>query len=290
MRRSLVLLFVVGCGGIDIGEFQDEALDARCEYLTRCGLFPSESDCHAYFKARMATSTSAEAAVDAGKVDYDEDNAENCLDALRDASCSQTADLDASCEHIFAGTIADGGMCAFDAECVSGSCAVTDCTDACCPGTCQPARPTPKIGEMCNFVCVDGAYCGNDSICHAVLPSGAACDDPFACGDALYCKGLTPQMTGTCSTLPKTGEACAGQCFSIGDYCDGTCKHVGLPGDPCMNDDQCSNYYECDDTMHCASPPAETLMPNGSACTSSITCQSHYCGNDNKCADVPVCI
>jgi hypothetical protein len=290
MRRSLLVLFVVGCGGIDISEFQDETVDARCEYLARCGLFPTANACRDYYADRTVQSTSVVAAVDAGKVKYDEDLAEECLDDLRDASCSQTAGLDSSCEDIFTGTIADGGMCAFDAECVSRRCSVTDCAEACCPGTCMPARPTPKIGEMCTFVCVDGAYCGSDSICHAVLAKGAACDDPFACGDGLYCSGLTVMMAGTCTALPKTGEACTEQCLEIGDYCDGTCKKVGLDGAVCTSDEQCSRYYPCDDTGHCALPASEMGLPNGSTCSSSPQCESHYCGNDNKCADLPVCI
>lgn len=290
MRRSLLLLFVVGCGGVDIQEFQDEAIDARCEYLTRCGLFPSANDCRADFDATTAPSTSIVAAVDAGKVVYDEDLAEDCLEALREGSCSQTASLDPKCEDIFTGTIADGGMCAFDDECVSGRCSVEDCTMACCPGTCMPARPTPKIGEMCLFICEAGAYCGADSICHALQPKGAACDAPFACDDGLYCNGLTSMMSGTCTALPNTGEACVEQCLNIGDYCEGTCKKVGLVGATCANDDQCSFYYECDDTMKCAAPMREPLLPNGATCSSSVVCESHYCGNDNKCADLPVCI
>lgn len=290
MRRSLLLLFVVGCGGVDITKFQDEAIDARCEYLTRCGLFASTNECRQYYADRTAQSTSVVAAVEAGKVKYDEDLAEDCIEKLRDGSCSQTASLDSSCEDIFTGTIADGGMCAFDDECISGSCSVAECTMACCPGTCVAARPTPKIGEMCTFICVDGAFCGSDRICHAVLAKGAACDDPFACDDGLYCSGLTGTTAGTCTALPNTGEACTEQCLNIGDYCDGTCKKVGLAGASCTNEDQCSFYYECDDAMKCVMPTRPMGMPNGATCSSSPQCESHYCGNDNKCADLPVCI
>lgn len=291
MRRSLVILFLVGCGGVDIGDFQDESLDARCEYLTRCGLFPSAAACKAHFTATSAQSSSIVAAVDAGKVKYDDGLAGDCIDALRDASCSRDAMLDPSCENIFTGTVADGGMCAFDAECVSGSCAVTDCNQACCPGTCTPARPTPKIGEMCNFFCADGAYCADDNTCHAVLAAGAACTDPFACANGLYCAGRSQTMAGTCTKLPATGEACTEQCLNIGDYCDGTCKKVGLPGASCTVDEGCSYYYECNtDTMQCVDPAPATLLPDGSMCSSSVQCMSHYCGNDNKCAAPPECI
>lgn len=288
MRSLVCVLFLVGCGGIDLRDFQSEALDARCDYLTNCGLFPNVAACKEQFTAPQSTSIIA--AVEAGKVKYDEDLAEDCIEALRDASCSQAAQLDPKCDDIFVGTVADGGMCAFDDECVSGSCSVADCMEACCPGTCAPARAVPKIGEMCNFVCVDGAYCANDNTCQKVLAAGAACESPFACADGLYCAGFTGMTAGTCTKLPATGEACTEQCLDIGDYCDGTCKPVGLPGDACANDDACSYYYVCDDTMRCAKEPPPMLMPDGATCSSSVQCQSRYCGNDNKCGPVPECI
>src|SRR6476661_8399625 len=108
MRRSLVLLFMVGCGGIDIQDFQSEAVHARCEYLARCGLFPSQNACKEHYDATSVESTSVIAAVDAGKVKYDEDLAEDCIDDLRDASCSQAAQLNPACDDIFTGTVADG--------------------------------------------------------------------------------------------------------------------------------------------------------------------------------------
>jgi hypothetical protein len=292
MRRSLLLVFLVACGGsVDLADYIDSAVDARCEYLVRCGLFENTSSCHAYYDGRVPQNPSIEAAVDAGKMTYDGEAANDCFDALASASCSRDAELSDTCDHIFAGKVADGAACAFDAECVSDNCAVSDCVMACCPGTCSPARPVPKIGEQCNFVCEDGAYCALDSTCKAVLPKGASCDYPLACDRGLYCAGVTSMTAGTCTATPKTGQSCTDLCDAIGDDCtNGTCKPVGLLGDSCTSDNDCSSYYECDASQHCAEQMATPAMPNGSTCSSSIACQSHYCGNDNLCADVPTCI
>ena len=291
MRRSLVLVFLVACGGVDIGDYRGAALDAECDYLVKCGLFPDSASCKAQFGPLLLDNPSVEAAVDAGKLDYDGDAADDCFDALSSASCSRDAVSSTACDHIFTGKIPDGGACAFEEECVSGNCVLSDCTMACCPGTCAPTRPVPGIGQPCTFECVDDAYCGSDSTCQATLPKGAACDDTQACSRGLYCAGRTTTTAGTCSTLPKTGEPCTTTCDDIGDRCNaGTCTPLGLPGASCMTDNDCSFFYACDATMHCAAEPDPMRQPNGSMCTSSVDCQSHYCGNDNLCSDVPLCI
>ena len=293
MRRSLLLVFLVACGSsVDLADYSKSAEDARCSYLVNCGLFTDQASCHAYFDSRTLQNPSVKAAVDAGKLSYDGEAASDCFDGLSSASCSFNADTPAACDKIFKGKIADGAACAFDAECISDSCITMSCSMACCPGMCCMTVPTPKIGQPCDFYCENGAYCASDSTCKALLPKGASCPDPDSCQAGFYCKDRSPTMAGICTALPKTGEACTDLCGDIGDTCKaGTCTPVGLLGDACMTDDDCSNYYKCDmATLKCIAPTLPTLMPNGSQCTSSTQCQSHYCGNDKLCADVPVCI
>lgn len=295
MKRSLVVLVLLAaCGdSIDLGDYRQAGIDARCEYLTRCGLWTTVAACQEYYERITLDNPNPQAAVDAGKLQYDGDAARTCFDALESAACTRTADTNDACTHVFTGTIPDGGMCAFDAECVSAHCVVPDCTMACCQGACAPPRPLPGIGQACTFECVEGAYCAADSTCHSVLPQGAACNDPLACDADLYCAGIDTGSSGVCSALPKTGEPCTSICADIGDRCTAmTCVPLGLPGDPCSDDGQCSFYYRCDTTaMKCAERPMDPLVPNGSTCTSGTLCQSTYCDSIyHVCADVPVCI
>jgi hypothetical protein len=283
---------LVACGGsIDLADYPGSAVDARCQYLARCGLFPDVASCQAYYAHVVLQNPSVQAAVDGGKLGYDGEAAKDCLDALSSASCDRTfSNVSDACDQIFTGKVPDSGACAFDTECVSGNFNVSDCTMACCPGTCVPARPIPGIGQACTFECVDGAYCAPDNTCHAVVPEGASCDNQLACDQGLYCAGVTSTTSGTCTKLPATGQPCTERCANIGDRCAGTCIPVGLPGDSCTTASDCSFYYICDATMHCADRPMDPAMPNGSMCTSSTQCTSHYCGNDGLCADVPLCI
>src|SRR5439155_3595769 len=113
-----------------------------------------------------------------------------------------------------------------------------------------------------NFICEKGAYCASDSTCKALLPKGASCPDPDSCQPGFYCMGRSVTTAGTCTALPKTGEACTEVCGDIGDTCKaGTCTRVGLLGDACMTDDDCSNYYSCDPATHkCIAQPTPMLM------------------------------
>jgi hypothetical protein len=166
----------------------------------------------------------------------------------------------------------------------------------------------PTVGQPCGFECVDGAYCAVDGTCHAQLAAGAACNDYNACELGLTCSGLTATTDGTCTTIPKLGEPCAGECAEIGLVCRGTCVKAGLPGDACTVRGDCSLFYACDgsqcvgyptlgmpcdvtcsDASWCntATMTCEPQHTNGTTCTANDQCASHYC--DLTCMDVPAC-
>jgi hypothetical protein len=109
-------------------------------------------------------------------------------------------------------------------------------------------------------------------------------------------------------------------CRDAGLHCttDKVCARFGLPGDACATRADCSSYYTCDATLHCAvgahqgeacsamircndignycdsatmicTPP----QPDGAACTSNSQCDSNNCagtGTARTCAQDTVCI
>jgi hypothetical protein len=312
MRGALLLLLVASCGAIDSEGFYGKVTDARCDYLVRCKAVANAADCHAYFDRTAIDTHNLDAAIENDTVEYDSDTAEDCIDAYRDLSCDLAEQVDAlaACDDVFAGTIPNGYPCVIDLECTSGVCVTFACDDACCPGECMPPNPQPAIDEPCTTFCVEGAYCGADSICHAYLPKGAACDGNSICGYGLYCAGAPAGGSGVCKVLPQQGEMCEGPCATEGLLCiGGTCQPAGLRGDPCSTDDDCSSFYACTVEGICGSYPALGEMcqelcsgnaycesgtcvaqkASGSTCTYNIECKSHFCDSHDICSMPPLC-
>jgi hypothetical protein len=311
--RIAVLVLVVGCG-LDLDEYQAAQLDAHCGYLVRCGAISTVADCRSHFRRNAPDSPNIAAGVDAGKLRYDEDAAQDCIDAYGALSCDTTKQsggaLDA-CDRVLTGTVADGGSCAFDLECSSTYCSVPVCEAACCTGTCKQPMPLPGVGEPCTSLCAEDAYCAVDSTCHALLPEGAACDGFSLCAASLYC--VLPQAggSGVCTPLPHIGEACAGPCAEINAAClYELCYAVGLAGDPCKSQYDCAQYYtcgpdqkcarlptlgmpcfeSCSDTSYCDGTTCVDPKANNETCASNDQCTSRYCDKTGRCADVPLCI
>jgi hypothetical protein len=319
MRRAGLFapLFVLlsGCtGGIDYDHFADTLIDARCTYYVRCGVAASGTECTAFYQRVAADNPSTNAAIDAGKILYHADVAQDCLDAYAALSCDTTQQpVDALdiCNGVLTGTVAAGGACAFDKECASQSCDVPSCPDACCTGTCGPPSSLPTVGQPCTAFCAGDAYCGADSICHAPLAQGAACTTE-PCANGLYCAGRTSTNPGRCEPLPHLGQPCEGACAEIGATCaGGFCVEIGVSGDACTSDAGCSMFYQCNGTAcallptlgmpcrtscyeaaYCDGTTCVAQKPNGATCLRSDECQSHYCDSEQvagTCADVPVC-
>ncbi len=291
--RSGVLVLVLAaaaCSGIDYADFADEQRDATCGYYVRCGSFGTFNDCRAYFERFEGANTSFGAAIDAGKIRFNEDTAEDCIDAFDDLDCD-LADQDAQslevCDYVFSGTLAFNEACAFNAECESERCIVPDCSDACCIGTCGEPRVYPGVDEPCSNVCDDGLYCGFDQICHPYALEGEPCNALITCVEPYYCS----RTTDTCARRPERGEPCDGPCASEGLVCnsDALCVDAGVSGDPCITANDCSIYYICDiDKRTCELPIQQPALDNGKPCTANSECKSRYC--DALCMDAPICI
>jgi hypothetical protein len=307
----MLLVLLAGCGGIAYEDYPDAVRDATCSYLVRCHAASNLDDCRAYYGRTAIESPSLDAALDAGKVSYNEDAAQRCIDAYGALSCDETLLADdalAACAEVLTGRLRSGDVCAFDAECETDHCASPGCSDACCPGTCADPIAYPGIGDPCTSLCEDDAYCGADSTCHALLPAGASCDMVSRCERTLYCAGLTGAGNGVCTPVPHAGEACEGACAELGTICSGTCVAAGLAGDPCELEYDCAQLYtctagvcgdypgvgmactgQCSGAAFCADGLCVEQRADGADCLYGEECQTHYCNDDDVCGDPPVC-
>lgn len=324
---------------------------AWCTYFVRCGDFPDQATClSANLQSRFATAaragiaavfpagSDADMAVSSGRARVDLDAAQQCFDQIAANTCDRTDAIGrsatgegqsanpVSCGAIVHGSLSEGRACASDVECTSQRCSTNpaDCTMACCTGQCEVAASQPiAIGQPCDGAtdsCMEGATCisspSGDKRCRARLPQGASCQVDAECDYNLGC-------IQTCQPLPAVGQPCPnGVCRDEGVVCNSArmCAPGGLPGASCVTTADCSRFYECDATKHCAGGPVlgegcmfdcfDRSVCNG-ICIAPLAdgafcgtptgrkddlCQSHYCrpdpGGDPRkgaCAPHPEC-
>ncbi len=313
-------LAACGGGGVKLDDLGDEFVEAACERQVRCGAYASMEACRNDVRAFLDNIL---ASVEAGRINYDEGKARDCLDAFAGASCDRSAENareePAACGDTFTGTVPDGGTCYIGLDCVSGSCDVADCGQACCSGTCAATLAEVAIGGTCNNTtgpCVRGSFCdAQTTTCVALRAIGGACTSSSQCTYGAYCG-----EAGTCADAPNRGDACPdGVCADLGDRCSSTtttCVALGRLGEACSEGFaglfDCQAPLVCDQTsLQCANPPTagqaclffcaagnfcndqdvcEAQKANGAACDSDSECTSRYCDDTTSvCAEQPVC-
>ncbi|UQA56231.1 hypothetical protein [Polyangium aurulentum] len=208
----------------------------RSSCCTKGGSF-DESGCVAFEKSNCQKNV---ADVEAGKMTFDGESIQGCLDAIAPwaSQCFLSSDDlfsygEASnvCRKVFAGEVAKDGACDRSEQC---------------------ALPTdPKESSFCEF----------DGKCALVryVPEGTACD-PFAgngelCDRGLYCDAEPQQMLGACKRVTAVGAACDAQ--SAGNL-------------------ECGLDAYCDT----ASAKCTASKGAGEACASSLECRSFGCEMD----------
>ncbi|CAN5543571.1 hypothetical protein BH11MYX1_BH11MYX1_19610 [soil metagenome] len=316
MRLLAVVVVLAGCGGgIAAPDFAKELRDAECDLRVRCGELASVASCDGFFA--IADETVLLAEIGGGKVNYDSDKAEQCVNAIKNASCDGTTkearETPPACKGFISGTLAMGATCFTNEECASAACAMPSCTAACCAGTCSAVEPPGKAGDPCaTRACGAGLTCDNTKKCVALFAAGAPCTLYTECDYGLGCLG----DPGICGAMPHLGDACPdGQCAELGSYCttDKLCAPLGLLGDACATASDCARYYTCEpqslactrlpvmgepctglcsDGSYCdsATTTCTALLANGSACMVDRVCKTGYCDATLRaCAALPIC-
>jgi hypothetical protein len=183
--------------------------------------------------------------------------------------------------------VATGGLCAADADCVSGIC---DDYTGLCVGTCLAqfspcASPVDCcVGLTCSnnqCLALDGEPCLDDAECASGL-----CDEytGICVGACLELHSNCVETTDCCLGLVCTGGVCLGGlnalCDSnddcVSNFCDlytSTCQNCVADGATCADDGECCSGI-CDAyTATCIA----TLLPDGAPCLDDEDCDSGFC-------------
>jgi hypothetical protein len=283
MRPTLLVVILValaacsGASSVPVGAFPTRAQQAYCSFAVRCQTYATEADCEADNPTGSVASR-AISEVNAGHVKYDADAAGKCLDEYAGLSCDafltgplELIQLLLQCDKVFTGTVADGGACIVNEDCVSQACNQTGCAT----GTCGATTVYVPDGGDCSAggQCVLGDVCvtsGTSMTCQkpTIVADGQACDPRMdLCVAGEVCVGRCEKLAGTgedCSLLPCTST----------DYCDSTttkCTALPGPGSPCENN-TCVPYGYCDTTGTCAARAGVGESCASAQCQSNLNC------------------
>jgi len=305
---------------VDIDQYQSAFIDAICRLAARCGQVDDVATCKSQ-DVGVNPRFDLVAAVKAGKVIFHGDKARECINATYASGSCEAAQLTfaslqtPACLEVLEGAVPGAGACAFNEECISQRCDRSMCTgDPCCIGKCMGASPPPfaHVGESCERAyCIESFCDPPTTTCHAYIPAGARCSRASTCEPGLACD------SGICQTPPGRGQPCHyNNCGQLGTTCStssSTCVAVGLLGDPCHDELDCSLIYRCGGDGRCALKPqlgdpctsgcgdysfcspstsiCTAPQPNGASCMASSWCASHWCDDaSNTCIDRPICI
>ena len=310
------------CGAkpVTLDDWEDCYQRRKCEWEVGCvslNSYRDVQDCIASGDAVAGGRLAAERrerkrAVEQGRASINKDAFTQCLIRTSATSCN-TALFDVACLTRFNGTIENDAGCYTDIDCISpGAVCTSDCTDACCLGTCQPKFTEGQVcttftscepGLQCsngtciagdiNTRCTDVTDCDPDAwcdfrvhLCKPTLPLGAKCTDILQCGGDTSCVGLsiTTSNPGHCLRNSQAGDPCDETCHG-NLFCDGsgTCRALPVLGEacsplaPCAGTNTMCNSGVCvlrsDVSVSCGS---QTCLP-GLFCTSALNDPNPVC-------------
>lgn len=305
---SVAALAAAACGGggsssVKAEDYPSKLAEAECKNLVACGNSPDSATCAESVVLEGNQVETVLADIASGKIMYDASEAGKCLDEYN-TSCTFDGFMngsDSACNHVFSGTVAQGGACFESLECAGGaSCTQTDsscdASTTCCPGTCGAPAPTAvALGGVCqgSSDCAGKAYCKfpdsgmGDSICTALIQTeGTACGDIDACADPMYCDLDFSTFMGVCTTAAASGAMCNKDellpCTDARDYCDPTsmkCTRKVAVGGACPTDVDCVGFATCVNAVCVAKPSVGDTCVDGQdpACLGTLSCVGGTC-------------
>jgi hypothetical protein len=273
---SLLGVYLAACGGddgLDISTDQEnvcsEVAKVACHNLYSCC---SEGEIENFLGVQDPRSQSGceqdvqrlcsrqivrlDAAIEAGRVRFEAERMDGCLQALvaPSGTCASIEDTlpwaEACMNSAWVGVVPDGSQCLADAECQS--------EDSLC-ATNRTCTPRPTTGQPCGRGCATGLYCQTVSgTCQPQAGAGQACTTAAQCQSGLDCD--LAALPSTCAPLRDSGQPCAtstickssvclvGVCAGTSTSCtsDFTCGGVAgsCTGRVCAQNQPVADYCE----------------------------------------------
>ncbi len=305
MRRfAAAVLFFCGCGPASFTDFRDQLVARWCDRAVRCGLIGASERASCVLPAAtpalMMSALDIQGSIDAGRVRWNSDSAQDCLDTLSGSTCDPGAldlRLALHCHGYVTALVPPRGACYGPGECGGGVCTL----GASCPGSCQvyPAVGAPCTPGDCDpSVEYCGAPDGGTPKCALQKHSGDDCGGDGECSFGLLC------IAAKCSAPTRTGrnQPCGAGLPICDDglFCNaaGTCAPLQGSNQPC-EPNGCAMGYVClggacqgwlDAGKSCAAGASPTGCPASQTCTAgACVANALLVGLHGNCANGGTC-
>jgi hypothetical protein len=278
-------------GGLAISVTQwcaTSALDARCDFSTRCGAYQTRAGCLEVAQQQLelygvTTCGAALAGLHDSRQSYDEVASATSLAAVATTTCA--AGMPPSCRSAFQGRVAINGYCYDSTDCAAGG--YCESSPTTCPGTCRPRADAGAVVTNPR-ACGEGLQYRIESLtayrCIAPASLGQPClgDNPYTCQAPLRCN----PATNLCAPAKTAGQPCglfdAGYFAQVVNDCESplqcqpgdggvaVCAPYGRLGDACGT---------CAFDLRCAHGDGGQF---GTCAVKGVT--NDECTQDNDCA------
>jgi len=307
-----------GPTGLPIEQLPGETARVICDAVFGClgplgEAFGTPAACNAGFEGALTHAQLEQwrAAIERGTVTYDGTVAEDCIEQSAMVGCDiLLAPQPAVCAGMFTGTVAPGGACSIDEECMGEA----YCAGADCPGSSGVCTARSEGGGDCedNAQCQTGLAC-DDGTCVIPEPTaGLACAGQEDCALDEICVGAMDGASGVCEDRASLetaaiGEACnllgddmvlctpGGHCavtgfmfpmdveqecleeVASGAACNGSLPDMCPDGEYCAGTDPMGLDFDgtCEALPGDSEPCADTLL--GEACAAGVNCVMGTC-------------
>ncbi len=299
---AVVAAGLAACGGgedVEPEALGERVVQALCARDVRCGVYASAAACERDMRQSrqdtwLGLGTRYDAALESGRLSYDEDAAERCVAAIRDAACRlpplssivylRGLEHEPACQLLHAEQ--PEGACLLQAEC--GEQAYCHYTTRDCEGTCQP-RSGEGEAAFRPEQCAPGLSLSQaNGLCQRPATEGEVCYVqgggfvPRVCGTGLWCD----DASGTCLRTGAEGDACvdlfASPCGTSFVCKAGRCSRRARKGEVCRAPDATSVLHvnECQEELFCDADSqqlgtCQERRGEGASCRDPLECAEH---------------
>lgn len=294
-------LLLVACGGgVSREDYAESYSKALCHRQARCGEIRDEDACvrnaREFARIQRKQGQSAyfqfEESMEAGRLRFDEDAADDCVQRLRDGKCDEVLEArNGDICDVLAGQQKDGEPCASTEECGQASYCDGLTNVACKAGTC---KPRPGLGQPATAaqVCASGLVVVS-GICQARSEEGGPCTDTSSrCAPGLYCDF----GAGVCRRFAGEGEACSNnagpECLSHLTCTGGSCHRLLDVGADCRTvlTSPDIDGGRCKADLFCENPDLTGLgicrerVGPGASCSRNVCQTNFFCDTAHEAA------